>query len=230
VALSERAKRYLSKAEFKESIVDENVIMSAFEKQSVEASLELLQFQRNYGGFTYYAGLEPITYGMLHKGKSRGDFSGNPCKLLIELADGDIKDTHYVCADTLHQMTFAITENGNYYEDYDIQCLSFDTQFESFSMYDFLRQQKGYNKVYTYEETDTSDTMEQFNEIIKTFSNKFKLFQKEFHLTAVDGHWDELQSWYVLKDDTFIFKRSIGLDVFSKQSKHDSTHWEKMFT
>ena len=79
--LSARAKNYLAKNPRRESVTDEKEIRAAFAKQNLEAPAELIRFQKKYGGFTYYAGLEPIVFGILHTGPCRGHFLGKEREL-----------------------------------------------------------------------------------------------------------------------------------------------------
>ena len=230
MALSTRALNYLAKAEFKKSITDEKEIQAAFERKGIKATSELIRFQKQYGGFTYYVWREPIVFGILHPEKCRGDFRGCENELLIE-EDEDTSKKHYTCADTLYQESFTITENGNYYEGcYNLTCLSFETQIESHSMYDFMDKDGQYKNVYSYVEPDASDSTQHFEQIIKAFSDKFKTFHKEFNLTAIDGHWDEIQSWHEF-NDFLVSKSNIGIDIFSKKivTKEQTDIWDNMF-
>jgi len=212
-ALSERASSFLAKAEFRKSITDEKEIKAAFVRQGIEATPELLRFQKEYGGLTHYVWKEPIVFGILHAENCRGQFRGKEGELLIIPADDEVSIDHYVCADTLYQKELTITADGNYYENYNLECLSFDTLIEDLSMYDYLNRQNGYNKIYTYEEPATY---------------RFNLFLKEFHLTEIDGHWDEVLRWYRMGDASFVRKAYTGFCVFSKRThtKNEIDLWE----
>ena len=179
----------------------------------------MIRFQQKYGGFTYYAGLEPIVFGILHIGPCRGDFLGNEGELSIEEPNENIKENHYVCADTLYQESFTITENGDYYEGHSLMCRLFETQIETFSMYDLINRDNAYNAVYSYREPDAADTAEEFERIITAFSCKLIGFFKEFPASRVDGYWDDIQAWYTLGDDILMHRVNLELKVFSRNPK-----------
>lgn len=69
--LSNRARRFLDNSKWKDSVREENGIIQAFEAAGVAPTNALIDFQKNFGGFTYYAYLEPIVFGILQLGYER---------------------------------------------------------------------------------------------------------------------------------------------------------------
>ena len=207
--LSGRARHFLANAEFRDSVKDETKIRAAFARKGIAPSPELIRFQKLFGGFVEYSWLTPIVFGILHSGKCEGDFAGHENELLIEEEEFP---THYICADTLYQEIFTMTENGNYYEGYNLQCRTFETLIENLSVYDELNKQGGYEKIFSY----TGDTAEQCEGSAAAFSEKVSPFLKELRLSALDGCWDDILCWYKSDSGLWVKKENLNLSAFSK--------------
>ena len=225
--LSTRALNYLARAEYREAVTDEAKIRAAFNRAGAEPSTELLRFQRQYGGFTFYVWKEPIVFGLLHPGECRGDFKNHPNELIIEEADEITDFDRYVCADTLYQETFSLSANGNYYEGSDLFCRAFDTIIEDYAMCEIINNDKNLRRIFEYEEPDATDTSEEFEQLIAKFNDKFTAFRREFNFTALDGYWDDVLGWYKSADGILVRRTNIKVHVLAeKENSEYSTAWE----
>ena len=209
--LSTRAENYLKNFKWKESIKDEKKIIKAFEKEGLSPTKELIRFQMKYGGLTVGAGLEPIVYGILHIDKRSPGETGE-----LEYYEKD-NIIYYQCADTLYQMFFDLTQEGNYCEDRCVLSRSFDTQIEDWSVWAEIKREN-YKPVYfnfPFEplEMGTQDFENRFETLIKGLKD----------VTITDGWWDDILKWYEVADDYVIRKGfnggafKYGVQIFSKK-------------
>lgn len=72
-SMTDRARKLLQKLERKNSIRDEKQVRAILEKNNVSYSEAIIEFHVKYSGLVFYAGLEPICWG-IHHVNPRGEF------------------------------------------------------------------------------------------------------------------------------------------------------------
>ena len=107
----------------------------------------LIDFQQNYGGFIFYAGLTPIKFSLL---KGEGGYPKSGKTSIIEFEESRTSSPKYFFdyAATLYQMQFFLDENGVYYEDYEAKPSSFDKTVEHLSLWDEMRNRKDFELLF----------------------------------------------------------------------------------
>lgn len=136
MALSSRAAAFLKIQERRDSILDRNKIIEAFHRVQLPVFEEAVNFQQQYGGYTFYSGLVPFVQGILHL-KPQGHLKANTISGF--LGDDDIY--YFECVDTLYQMRFDIDHRGIYYEDLDPVAPSMEKYIEDQAIRDELDSQ-----------------------------------------------------------------------------------------
>lgn len=134
MALSKRAMEYLAKSERETSELPEEVLLRIFSENNVPVFEPLIEFQRNYGGYIFYAGLEPIKFSLF---KGGGGYPLSNYRANIEFEDSEMESCRYLfdCATTNYQMQFFLDEEGVYYEDYEPVASSFEKSIEHLALW-----------------------------------------------------------------------------------------------
>lgn len=208
VNLSNRARRFLDNSKWKDSVREEKDIIQAFEAAGIAPTNALIEFQKNFGGFTYYAYLEPIVFGILHKPPCRGAFEHETGLIVIEPED-DIVVRHLECADTLYQETFTIDEQGRYYEGYDIQCHRFETHIENLAMLEQVNTGK-WKSVFKYEldfyHKGCYDIVDQ---------TKYGELVRRLGLKKIDDFPEDIVSWDT-NGELLVWRKADAVNVLSE--------------
>ncbi|MCG2613723.1 hypothetical protein LZZ85_05505 [Terrimonas sp. NA20] len=133
MSLSNRATRLLENSEREHVSVSEPVIRRIFDQNNAPVFEALLQFQMKYGGYTFYAGLAPIRFTLLHGG---GGYPESNYTAEIYFQAGNVGNPQYYfeCAQTKYQMQFFLDEEGQYYEDYEVKASSFEKVIEHLAL------------------------------------------------------------------------------------------------
>ncbi|WP_342437732.1 hypothetical protein NSS79_33485 [Paenibacillus sp. FSL L8-0436] len=207
MVLSKRACDYLAHSEWKDSVKDEKEIINAFQAARIMPTDPLIDFQTRFGGFTLYAYLEPIVYGILHKRPCRGDFKHESGLIVMEPED-DIVIRHFNCADTLYQEIFSIDEQGRYYEGYELKCNNFETHIESSAMLNQVNKGK-WQTVFKYE----LDAYRDYYEIVD--ENKYGELVKLLGLKKVEDFPEDIISWDT-NGEILVWKRADSVVVLSE--------------
>ncbi|WP_088832268.1 hypothetical protein [Paenibacillus tyrfis] len=207
MALSNRAFKFLASSKWKDSVKDEKEIIHAFQAAKIMPTEQLIDFQKRFGGFTYFAYLEPIVYGILHKMPCRGSFVNENGLIAIEPED-DIVVRHFECADTLYQETFSIDEQGRYYEGFDLKCNHFETHIEDLAMLEQVNKGK-WGTVYKYELDVYRDCYEYIDE------KKYGKLVKRLGLKKVEDFPEDIVSWDT-NGDMLVWRKADAVVVLSE--------------
>lgn len=208
--ISKRAIDYMSKSEWTKSIKKEKDILRIFELQGMTPIQKLMDFQMNYGGFTYYAYLTPIVFSIIHKVESRGIFRKRNDRLTVIEPEDDITVRHFECADTLYQETFTIDEFGRYYEGFRLQCNNFETLIEDFAMLDYAIKEK-MEPIFKYDLRELGKFQETIDE------NIFYEIKKSLQLKIVDDFPKDIIGWYT-DGNYLVWKNSTSITVLTDGS------------
>ena len=66
MALSARATAFLKTQERRKSLLDKSKIIEALHRAQLPVFEVVVDFQQQYGGYTFYSGLVPFVQGILH--------------------------------------------------------------------------------------------------------------------------------------------------------------------
>jgi len=178
--LSKRALDFLQHSERDLYQLTEQDIRDAFSANDAPLFEPLITFQLQYGGFIFYAGLEPIKFSLL---QGEGGYPKRTNTSIIEFkeSDTDSPKYHFVCAMTNYQMQFTLDEQGIYYEDYQPKASSFDKVIEELAIWKEIELKNGYEIVFREYKVKTQNLDKELNlKIISEASDQFTLwFQNE---------------------------------------------------
>lgn len=145
--LSKRASDFLQKSERENSQLTNSEITEIFAYNNAPVSEPLIDFQKRFGGFIFYAGLEPIKFGLI-KGKGGYPKFGKTAIIEFEESESESPKYFFDCATTLYQMQFFLDENGVYYEDYNAKASSFAKAVEHLALWDEMRNRKNFELLF----------------------------------------------------------------------------------
>lgn len=137
--LSERANAFLQKSKRDTISVSEAEIRSFFKANEAPVFEPLIQFQLNYGGYIFNAGLETIKFSLL---KRLGGWpeKNRTCIIQFEESEESYPRYFFDCATTNYQMQFFLDENGIYYEDFEPRASCFGKLIEHLALWDEIGQ------------------------------------------------------------------------------------------
>jgi hypothetical protein len=136
--LSSRALDFLHVSERDSFLLADNEIRQAFTDNEAPISEALIEFQKQFGGYIFYAGLEPIKFSVI---KGTGGYPTLSSTAIVEFEESGKSEPQYFynCASTNYQMQFFLDENGVYYEDYAATASSFGKVVEHLAIWAELR-------------------------------------------------------------------------------------------
>lgn len=147
MALSPRATEYLRQLERHNYSLTEADIRRVFIANDAPVSDPLIEFELNYGGYMFYAGVAPIQFTLL-KGAGGYPMSNFTANIDFEVSDLDSSRYLYNCAYTDYQMQFFLDDTGVYYEDYEAKAGSFEKMVEHQALWREMAGQEGAEVVF----------------------------------------------------------------------------------
>lgn len=144
--LSTRALEYLRVSERDSVQLADDEIRQVFVFNQVPIFEPLIAFQKQFGGYTFYAGLAPIKFSLI---KGIGGYPVLSQTAVIEFEESGQSEPHYFfdCASTSYQMQFFLDENGVYYEDYEASAENFGKVVEHLAIWDEIRKRGNYQNL-----------------------------------------------------------------------------------
>jgi hypothetical protein len=125
----------------------EQDIRDAFKANNAPVFEPLINFQLTYGGYIFYAGLEPIRFSLLH---GEGGYPVPTATSIIEFEQSATGSPEYYfsCAATDYQIQCFLDEHGTYYEDYKPKASNFDKLVEHLALWKEISLKNGYEEIY----------------------------------------------------------------------------------
>ena len=198
MTLSKRAHDFLLRSKREAYPSTEGDIRNAFIANKAPLFEPLLHFQLDFGGYVFYAGLEPIKFTLL---KGEGEFPISSGTSIIEFEPSDKLEPRYFfdCAITNYQMQFFLDEHGIYYEDYVAKASCFEKVIEHLALWDEMRGKEGYEILYRDKQLKINDVDNQLDlALLPEASDQFTLwFKNEFIYMQ---QWQGLTTLIVSKD------------------------------
>lgn len=198
MTLSNRSQSFLWKSKRENYPLTEQDIRNAFIANNAPIFEPLLHFQIDFGGYIFYAGLEPIKFTLL---KGQGGYPISSGTSFIEFESSDKAEPCYFfdCAITNYQMQFFLDEHGVYYEDYKAKASSFEKVIEHLALWDELRSKDGYEVVYRDKRLVSNCIDKQLNlTLLPEASDQFTLWFKNDFIYM--QQWQGLTTLVVSKD------------------------------
>lgn len=138
--MTERAIQLMNNLERKVVLKDKTQLSDVFKKHNITDFESILDFQIDFGGLIFKAGLEPVCWGVHHL-TPRGEF--NYGQEIIEFSHPDeYPEFSLLCADTLCQIRWTIDKTGAIFEDFEILTSSFEKMIEDYALWDELIKDK----------------------------------------------------------------------------------------
>ena len=236
MTISDRANQYLQKQKYRaDAIQSIDLLKECFDKNSLELTPALLNFQLKYGGLLIYAGLEPICFGIVHGDLVRGLEFNKPHQI-ISFTEKDLNPiNHYVCADTLYQELFSIDEKGNYYEGSKLMATNFDYVIEDLAILDELNERRFKQIIGKKIESETLDLEsiiidfkldENIVDLVKWYSNNevaIRITKFELKVYSTTMEVEKLKR---------SFQAKLGRNIINNQTKNvdnaKPTFWRNM--
>ncbi|RYE54566.1 MAG: hypothetical protein EOP48_12035 [Sphingobacteriales bacterium] len=176
MALSTKAVKFLENSERDIISIDETAIRDIFAENKAPVFEPLIQFQLAYGGYTFYAGLAPIRFSLLH-GLGGYPASNYTAFIDFEANDAGIPKYYFNCASTNYQMQFFLDERGQYYEDYEVKSCNFEKTIEHLALWAEM-QRKDFELILHNRQLDV------------------KHIEHALNLTLISEASDEYTQWY----------------------------------
>ena len=147
MTFSKRASDFLQKSKRESSLLTESEIRQIFNDNNAPIFEPLIDFQKRFGGFIFYAGLAPIKFSLI---KGEGGYPKSSKTAIVEFEESETASPKYFfdCATTLYQMQFFLDEQGVYYEDYEAKASSFAKTVEHLALWDEMRNRKDFELVF----------------------------------------------------------------------------------
>jgi hypothetical protein len=138
MTLSKRASDFLQQSEKENLQLTDSEIREIFNYNNAPIFESLIEFQKKFGGFIFYAGLAPIKFSLI---KGDGGYPKSSKTAIVEFEESESLSPKYFfdCATTLYQMQFFLDENGVYYEDYEAKASSFEKTVEHLALWQEMR-------------------------------------------------------------------------------------------
>lgn len=159
--LSSRAQRFLNSLNREAKNLSEAQINETFLNAGLQNYDALLNFELNYSGYIFYAGLEPIKFKLIEG----GGYPFNSKMAIIDFEESETDDHKFdfYIAETNYQMRFTIDEDGRYYEEFDLMHSSFEKFLESHAIWDFCKNNKNYELVFRNKPSTEENVETMFN-------------------------------------------------------------------
>lgn len=147
MTLSKRALDFLQKSRRELLISTEEDIRNAFLANHAPIFEPLIEFQLNFGGYIFYAGLAPIKFSLL---KGDGGYPRMTNTSMIEFEESNLPMPRYYfdCATTNYQMQFFLDERGIYYEDYEAKASNFEKVVEHLALWKEMQEKGSFEEIY----------------------------------------------------------------------------------
>jgi hypothetical protein len=146
MTFSKRALEILHLSERDSFLLTESEIRQTFALNNAPIFEPLIEFQKQFGGHTFYAGLAPIKFSLI---KGSGGFPTSSQTAVVEFEESGTSEPQYYfnCATTKYQMQFSLDENGVYYEDYEATASSFQKVIEHLALWAEIRKRADYGRL-----------------------------------------------------------------------------------
>lgn len=177
MTLSKRASDFLRNSRRETLFLTEREIRQTFIDNGAPSFEPLVEFQQAFGGYIFYAGLEPIKFSLL---KGVGGYPVYSNTAIVEFEESEFSSPKYFfdCATTNYQMQFFLDEQGVYYEDYEAKASSFSKTVEHLALWDEMR------------------SLDNFELIFQNRQLKIDNIEKELNLNLLPEASDQYTSWF----------------------------------
>lgn len=193
MTLSKRASDFLQKSKRENLFSSENEIRQAFIDCGAQVFEPLVEFEKAYGGYIFFAGLEPIKFS-LFKGMFNNAMHSN--KAIVEFEESEMQNPRYFfdCATTNYQMQFFLDEQGVYYEDYKAKASNFVKVVEQLALWDEMNLRGNFELVFDNRKIQTQNIEKEFNlhlineasdQFVRWFCNEKMYVKQEDDLTTI---------------------------------------------
>lgn len=139
--MTERAIRLINKLERKVVLTDKAQLSELLEKHNVSNFENIIEFQINFGGLIFKAGLEPVCWGVHHL-TPRGEFKYCGEEIIDFSHPNEYPEFSLLCADTLYQVRWTFDKTGAIFEDFDLLTTSFEKMIEDYALWDEIIEKK----------------------------------------------------------------------------------------
>ncbi|MCX6318584.1 MAG: hypothetical protein NTW29_14925 [Bacteroidetes bacterium] len=176
MTLSTRATNFLQTSEREDSQLTDTAIREIFHYNNAPVFEPLIEFEKKYGGYIFYAGLAPIRFSLI---KGEGGYPISSKTAIVEFGESKYSQQKYFfdCATTLYQMQFFLDENGVYYEDYEPKASSFDKTVEHLAVWNEFANRKDFEMVFNNRILKTSNVDKELNlDLIAEASDLYTLW------------------------------------------------------
>ncbi|MES2772942.1 MAG: hypothetical protein V4722_02070 [Bacteroidota bacterium] len=179
--LSIRAKNYLASQERSSSTVIREEIIDSLIANDAPIFESIIEFQQNYSGYQFMAGLEPIYFGIL---QGDGGYPVRTGTAIVEFNSSDAENSEYqfVCATSEFPMDFTLDEYGRYYEDNEIVASSFEKIIEHLAIWSEIETREDFKVMLRDQQLDIRELDKKLGlTMIREASDAHRLwFQNEF--------------------------------------------------
>jgi hypothetical protein len=187
--LSKKAVEFLHLSERDSFLLGESAIRQTFAVNDAPIFEPLIEFQKQFGGYTFYAGLAPIKFSLI---KGSGGFPTSSQTAVIDFEESGKSEPQYFfdCASTKYQVQFFLDENGVYYEDYEATASSFGKVVEHLAIWAEIRKRPDFerlvdNQRIAAESVITNLNLQPISEASDQYTKWFS--NEELYLTQYQG-------------------------------------------
>lgn len=205
--LSKRASDFLQQSEREIPELSEQDIRDAFSVNDAPIFEPLIAFQLQYGGYIFYAGLEPIKFSLL---QGEGGYPKRTNTSIVEFEETNTISPkyHFVCAMTNYQMQFSLDEKGIYYEDYQPKASSFNKVIEELAIWKEI------------------DLKNDYEIVLREHKVKTQNLDKELNLKIISEASDQFTRWF--QNELIYMKQCQGLTTLIVSNKYSEKNSLKL--
>jgi hypothetical protein len=200
--LSKRAQEFLDKSERDTFPITREEIISIFKENNAPIFEPLIDFQLNYGGYTFYAGLVSIRFTLF---QGDGGYPERSNTAVIEFDEPltQFSNYHFYCAITDYQSRFTLDEYGRYYEEFEPLAESFSKLIEQLSIWDKVSLLEGYSEF-----------------LMKNEANNYKQEQiiKNMEVSIIPEASDSFTQWFK-NEFLYLTRRKDGIRIITNDEK-----------
>jgi hypothetical protein len=139
--MTERAIQLINKLERQVVLNDKIQLSELLQKHHVLDFESIIEFQINFGGLIFKAGLEPVCWGIHHL-TPRGEFKYYGEEIIGFSHPNEYPEFSLLCADTLYQVRWTIDKTGAIFEDFDILTTSFEKMIDDYALWNEIIEKK----------------------------------------------------------------------------------------
>jgi hypothetical protein len=195
--MTERAIRLIHKLDRTVVLKDKTQLSDLFKKYNISDFERIIEFQINFGGLVFKAGLEPVSWGVHHLAP-RGEFKYYGQEIIDFYLPNEYPEFSLLCADTLCQVRWTIDKTGAIFEDFDILTTSFEKMIEDYALWEEIIDKKEIEVI----ERDIYE--KNLDEVLLNLENVIPI--------------DEIQEpgikWFKFQSDCMLLERNKELIIF----------------